>query len=72
MKKLLRLDNFLLAAGILCIIGFAIRLGADYYQIQKGLREAPFIAFIAERGLEFVLPGVLCFLAIRFIRKDNK
>lgn len=71
MKKILRIDNFLNTAGILLVIGFTIRLGADYYKIQKGINSAPFYLFVLERSLEFLLPGIICFAAAVYIKRRN-
>jgi hypothetical protein len=71
MKRTLKIGSFLNTAGILLVIGFTIRLGADYYKIQKGINSAPFYLFILERSLEFLLPGIICFAAAVYIKKHN-
>lgn len=71
MKMVLKVENFLIAIGILLIIGFAIRLGADYYQIQIGIRSVPFYIFLLERILEFLSPNAICFAVAIFIKRHN-
>ncbi len=71
MKKLLQTENFLFFAAALLAVGFAIRLGADYFKIQAGMNSAPFSLFLAERALEYLLPGVLCLAAGLLIKKHN-
>jgi len=70
-KKFLKIDNFLIAAGITLAIGFVIRLGADYYQIQKGINSAPFYLFFLERAFEFLLPSILFFVAAVFMKRRS-
>lgn len=66
MKNFLRPDNFLNFAGIFLIIGFAIRLWADYIEHQN-----PFYLFIIGRSLIFLLPAIICFIAARYLKKHN-
>lgn len=71
MKKILKIENVLIAAGILLLIGFAIRLGADYYQMQIGLHSAPFYLFVLERSLTFLLPSMICFVVAVFMKRHS-
>lgn len=71
MKKSFKTENFLIFAAGLLALGFAIRLGADYYKIQAGMNSAPFSLFLAERALEYLLPGVLCLAAAWLIKRRN-
>ena len=71
MKKILKIDNFLFIAGILLIFGFAIRIGVDYYQIQKGMHSAPLYLFVLERSLDYLLPSMMCFVVAVFMKRRN-
>ncbi|MFD2114325.1 hypothetical protein ACFSTH_00940 [Paenibacillus yanchengensis] len=70
MKRLLELDKLLNVIGILLIIGFIVRLGADYYKSQNLIDAAPFYSFIIGRSVLFLLPSAICFIsAIYFVKK---
>lgn len=62
MKKVLKLDNFLIIAGVLLVIGFAVRLGADYYQYSLETDSNPFYLLILARAAVFLLPSCICFI----------
>lgn len=72
MKKILKVENFLDLIGILTIIGFIIRLGADYYKIQTGVNSAPFVLFVIERSFEFIVPGIACFVVATVLRRRSR
>jgi len=69
MKKLLEVDKFLNVTGILLIIGFVIRLGADYYKYQNTINSAPFYVLIIGRSVVFLLPSVICFISAVYFKK---
>ncbi|MDO5564911.1 MAG: hypothetical protein Q4F88_06765 [Eubacteriales bacterium] len=54
--------KFMYAIAILLLIGFAIRLGADYFKYDSITSSAPFYVFILERALEFILPSIIIFI----------
>lgn len=60
--------KFLYLVSILLIIGFIIRLGADYLT-YKASSSAPFYAFIIVRSLEFILPSVIIFIIGTILKK---
>ncbi len=66
--------KFLYAISILLIVGFAIRLGADYFKYDAALTSAPFYVYIITRALEFLLPSAIIFVIATVIkkRKDRK
>jgi len=71
MKKKINTHIFLNIVGCLLIIGFAIRLGADYYQYRQTIHSAPFDIYILERTLEFLLPSVICFIIAVIIKRKR-
>ena len=56
-------------AVLLLVIGFCVRVGADFYEYNEMTYSAPFYVFLIVRGLEFLLPGLLLFLAARVVKK---
>lgn len=56
-------------AVLLLVIGFCVGLGADLYEYDEMVYSAPFYVFVMVRGLEFLLPGLVLFVAARVIKK---
>lgn len=69
MKRLLWKDKFLNIAGVLLVLGFVIRLAADYFKYQNSFGSAPFSVSIIFRSIEFLLPAIICFVAASYIKK---
>ena len=69
MKKMLRLDRVMYAAALLLAIGFFVRLGADYFQIEQGLKFLPFSYYILGRSLVFLVPSAVCALLGKSYKK---
>lgn len=61
--------RFLYAVCILLTVGFAVRLGADYYTYDSINNSAPFYACIIERFFEFMLPGIILFVVGTVMKK---
>lgn len=61
--------KFLYAVCIFLIVGFAIRLGADYFKYDKINNSAPFYTFIIERVVEFILPSIIVFIVGKVMKK---
>lgn len=55
--------------SVLLIIGFVIRLTADYLKYDLTEHYVPFYVYIIVRIVEFLLPSFIIFL---FGRKNNK
>lgn len=71
MKNILRIDKFLNVVAVLLILGFVIRLGADYYKYQNTINFVPFYVFIIGRSIVFLLPSIICFIAAAYVKKSN-
>lgn len=54
---------------IFLIIGFVIRLGADYFKYDHINGSSPFYTFIIERLVEFILPSIIVFVVGRIMKK---
>lgn len=61
--------QFLYAISILLVIGFAIRLGVDYYHYNTFRNSGPFYAFVIERIIEFIIPSILIFIVAKIAKK---
>lgn len=61
----------LYAVSILLLVGFAIRLGADYFRYDTMYTSAPFYVLIIERTIEFLLPAIIVFTAATIIKKKG-
>ena len=61
--------KFLYAVSIFLVIGFAIRLGADYFRNDNISNSAPFYAFIIERVIEFIIPSIIVFIVAKVVKK---
>ena len=53
----------------LLVVGFAIRLGADYYKYDPITTSAPFYTYIIVRAFEFILPSILTFIAAAICKR---
>lgn len=53
----------------LLLIGFCIRTAADYLQYSSTFTSAPFYLWVIVRAVEFILPGIIVFIAARLIKK---
>ena len=61
--------KFLYAVSIFLVIGFAIRLGVDYFKHDNISNSAPFYAFIIERLVEFIIPSIIVFIVAKVVKK---
>jgi len=61
--------NFLYFVSALLIIGFAIRLGVDYFKYDTHANSAPFYVFIIERTVEFIIPSIIIFIIAKVVKK---
>ncbi|GGM18306.1 hypothetical protein GCM10011351_00100 [Paraliobacillus quinghaiensis] len=71
MKNIFRIDKVLIVASVLLVLGFVIRLGADYYKYQNTINSTPFYVFIIGRSIVFLLPSIICFSAAKYVKKLN-
>ena len=53
--------KFMYGISALLLLGFAIRLGVDYYKYDPLTTSAPFYVNIILRSLEFILPSMIAF-----------
>ncbi len=61
--------KFLYVVCIFLIIGFAIRLGIDYFKYDSLNNSAPFYVFVVERMVEFILPSIIVFIIGKIVKK---
>ena len=61
--------KFLYAVSIFLVIGFAIRLGVDYFKYDNMNNSVPFYAFIIERVVEFIIPSIIVFIVAKVVKK---
>lgn len=61
--------KFLYLISIILIIGFVIRLSADYFTYNSSANSAPFYVFILIRSLEFLLPCLIIFITAKIVKK---
>lgn len=64
--------KFLYAVCMVLIVGFAIRLGADYFKYNNINNSAPFYTFIIERTVEFILPSIIVFIVGKVMKKNTQ
>lgn len=62
--------KFFYLISILALIGFFIRLGADYFKYDT-TNSAPFYVFIIERIVEFIIPSIIFYIIGKFLKKKN-
>lgn len=63
------IHKFIYIVGIFLVIGFAIRLGVDYFKYDSTNNSAPFYAFIIERVVEFIVPSMVLFIVGKVMKK---
>jgi len=61
--------KFLYAVCIFLIVGFVIRLGADYFKYDNINNSTPFYTFIIERVVEFIIPSIIVFIVGKVMKK---
>ncbi len=61
--------TFLYTVSLFLVIGFAIRVGADYLKYDDANNSAPFYAFILERAIEFLVPSIVVFIIAKGMKK---
>ena len=54
--------KFMWIMSVLFVLGFAIRLGIEYYKYDPITTSAPFYACIIIRTLEYLLPSIILFI----------
>ncbi len=72
MKQFLKINRFLSLIGILLVIGFVIRLWADYYKYHNSITSEPFYVFIIGRSVAFLLPSIICFIAAAYYKNKTR
>lgn len=63
------LYKFLYLISVLFIVAFVIRLAADYLKYDSSLNSTPFYVYVIARGIEYLLPGIIVFLAGTIAKK---
>ena len=63
------IHKFIYIVWIFLVIGFAIRLGVDYFKYDNTNNSAPFYAFIIERVVEFIVPSIVVFIVGKVMKK---
>lgn len=61
--------KFLYAICIFIIIGFIIRLGADYFKYDNINNSAPLYVLLIERIIEFIIPSIVLFIIGKIMKK---
>ncbi len=61
--------KFLYVISLLLVIGFMIRLGADYFKYSNINNSTPFYAFVIERVIEFILPSMVVWIAAKVLKR---
>ena len=61
--------KFLYVVSIFLIIGFAIKLGVDYFKYDSYNNSAPFYVFIIQRVVEFIIPSIIVFIIAKIAKK---
>lgn len=61
--------KFLYAICILLIIVFGIIVVIDYLKYNTINNSAPFYAFVIVRIVEFIIPGIICFIVGKLLKK---
>lgn len=54
---------------ILLLVGFAVRLGADYLKYDGMNGSAPFYVFLLQRAVEFLIPCIIAFIGGNIAKK---
>lgn len=71
MKKLAKEYKFLYFTGSLLLIGFIVRLGADFLQHQNKTTTTPLFLLVVDRSIFFLLPSILCFIGAVHFKNNN-
>lgn len=66
------INRLLYCISLILIIGFCIRIGADYFTYDSSNNSAPFYTFIIVRILEFILPSVILFIVGKLVKKKYR
>lgn len=61
--------KFLYSISILLIIGFCIRVGADFFTYNPARDSAPFYVFAFVRTIEFIIPSAIIFVVAKIAKK---
>ena len=64
--------KFLYAVAALLVVGFGVRLGADWYHYSTSLNSAPFWITVLVRAIEFCVPAAAAVLAGCILKKKGK
>lgn len=67
--KIHKVYKFLIFLSLMLILGFIIRLGADYFKNYK-FGSAPFYVYVIERFVEFILPAIILFLVSKKMKNN--
>ena len=60
--------KFLYIVSILLLVGFSIRLIADYCTYNQ-YSSAPFYLYIVVRTIEFIIPSIIIFIVAQVLKK---
>jgi len=60
--------KFLYIVSVFLIIGFAIRLGVDYFKYDTHSNSSPFYVFVIERVVEFIIPSIIVFIVAKIAK----
>ncbi len=71
MRQPLNVTHFLKIVAVFLLIGFVIRVGADYYQYREGLKALPFYYYVIGRTLLFIVPSTLCAAGAKYIERKS-
>lgn len=61
--------KFLYIVSAFLLVGFAVRLGVDYYKYDSISNSAPFYVFIIERVIEFIIPSIIVYIVAKAVKK---
>lgn len=64
-----RYIKLMYTGSVLLIIGFIVRIVADWFQYNPAAYSAPFYVFILVRAAEFLLPSFIIFLIAKLLKK---
>lgn len=63
------IHKFLYSVSLFLVVGFAVRLGVDWFRYDPVLESASFKWRALVRAVEFLLPAVIVFIAARILKK---
>lgn len=61
--------KFLYLISAMLVVAFAIRTMVDYLKYDPISNSAPFYIFVIARGIEYLLPGAIAFVAGMIAKK---